>query len=1128
MSITCPKCGCINRSGAKTCALCGVELKELSFEEMFGPPQELEGRYIIRRTLSQGQVVSLYKAIDRQAGNRPCQVREMTTALLDRQDRQEAEERLLTASAAWQALRHPNIARLTDAFVHNRRFYLIAEPVEGISLQDIVQDRRQKPGEATLLHWARQLCDVLDYLHNQIPPQVLGYLSPAAIRIAPAGDVKLVDFGLERFLQPHFSGGGAWHRGVPGYEAPEQRRGELAPRSDIYSLGIVLYAVATHHDPTERPLPPLRNRAPHLSEATAKAIARAYRRDPAKRFATAAEMREAIASLGEPVALKAQLLPFVLTEGQEATTLRDLVRLCAIHWDDGLRALVNGRIADWLAQSAESLRAAGQQAEAQEIKEAARRTVQVREKMSQDTSHPGVKEIAHHAAFAAWLEEMGVVGVRPSLQVRPRGFDFEVIPANMKATAEIQISNKGQGYLTGHVESPLPWLTVPSPAFGCRAGETVVVEVVARGRRLSPGRTGSPQAILVASNGGQVWLEARAESATPELAAAPSVLDFGPITRSGTHVAHLTLSNRGGGLLSGRVINREPWLRVRRPEFHCPAGASARIAVELTGEQFPADVAGAGRIRRALIVDSDSGQAAIGVAWTWARPGLALDITALDFGAVERDACVERVLTLSNPGTADLVGQVSSELDWLTVQPTEFRCPPGETQTIQVVCDTAHLPGGDTLAAEAIRIEANAGQQTLSAAVDVLAPELAVEPAMLELGTVRDGDDVEMTVMVSNRGSLPWQGEIHSNVPWLSLDLEALLCEPGHSVPLTAVLDTAAFETGGEWTVKDALQIVGQGQERTVATHVALARPQLAVARRRLDFGIIGQTDVASLPLEIANMGTGELEWQIEWPTKGRDAWLEVIPANGTCGAGEKTAIQIRAYALAVGGEAGQTWLTVHSNAGRADLPASVALSAPRLIVEPLALDLGVSENYAPASQTLRVFNRGVGTLKGTVTARLPWLSCRPETFECESGASVQIEVQARPEGLREGDHDSTDALRIESNGGSEEVSARLTVALVPRLHLSSRSLRFSGPGPATQQVWLENQGHGVLRVRVTPGDDWLRVNRRKWTIKSGRKARLEVTAALDDAPRGGSGTVEIRASDSDEVIRLSVQVEEE
>jgi hypothetical protein len=1123
MSITCPKCGCVNHSGAKTCALCGVELEELSFEELFGPPKQLKGRYFIQRTLSQGHVVSLYEAIDRQEADRPCLVQEMTTAFLDWRDRENTEGRFLSEAAVWQTLRHPNVARITDVFAHNRRLYTITELPEGILLQDIVQDRRQTPSEATLLHWARQLCDLLDELHNQTPPLILGYLSPAAIRIDLAGDVKLVDLGLSRLLQSRSVSGNALQRGAPGYEAPEQRQGQLTPQSDIYSLGIVLYAAATHHDPTERPLPPLHKRAPHLSDATTRIIVRAFRREPAKRFASAAAMRDALLAVGQPVRLKVELPPLALAEGREASTLRDLVRLCTTHWDDGLRALVNGRIEDWLAQSAHSLRAAGQTTEAEEIEAAARRTSQARKKMIHDAARPGLEAIAHHAAFAAWLEEMGAVSVRPNLEVQPRGFDFGQIPPNMKAVAAIQIRNKGQGYLTGHVESRFPWLTVTKPVFGCRAGETTQVEVVVRGRRLPAGRFGSPQSILVASNGGQVWLETRAESSQPVLAAGPAQLDFGPITRSGSHVAHLTLSNQGGGVLSGQVSSRLPWLQMRRPAFRCPAGASARIAVELLGGQMPPEIETA-PIRRALTVDSDSGQATVSITWTWARPGLALDVTALDFGAARRRARVEHTLTLSNPGTADLVGQAASQVDWLTVQPAEFRCPPGETQTLQVVCDTAHLPGGDTFVAEAIKIEANAGRQALSAAVEVLAPELVIEPAFLEVGTVRDGDDVEATLTVGNRGSLLWAGEVRSSVPWLSIEPAALLCEPGHFAPLTAVLDTAAFEAGGEWTVEDALQIVGQGEKRTVAARVALARPQLAVARNSLDFGIIGREDVATLFLEIANAGTGELQWQVEWPKTGQEAWLEVVPAGGTCRAGEQTRVQVKAYALAVGSESGQTWLTVHSNAGRADLPASVALSAPRLAVEPLRLDFGASENYAPAWQTFRIFNRGVGRLQGTVAAGVSWLTCQPETFECDTGASLPIKVQALPEGLREGEHDVAGALQVESNGGREELSARLTVALAPRLHLSGHSLRFARGGPTTQQIKLENRGYGALRVQTIPHADWIQVNRREWTIKGGRKATLEITLALDEAPAGESGVVEIRSPD--EVVQLTVQVD--
>jgi serine/threonine protein kinase len=169
----------VNRSGSKTCALCGVELQELSFKELFGPPRELRDRYAIRRTLPQDVGTSLYQALDRREGGRPCHIQEVTTTLQDPLDRQDLEERFLIEAAAWQAVRHPHIARVTDAFVHSNRLYLVTEATEGTSLEEIVDDRRQNPSETTLLHWARQLAGVLDHLHSQAPPILLGYLSPA-------------------------------------------------------------------------------------------------------------------------------------------------------------------------------------------------------------------------------------------------------------------------------------------------------------------------------------------------------------------------------------------------------------------------------------------------------------------------------------------------------------------------------------------------------------------------------------------------------------------------------------------------------------------------------------------------------------------------------------------------------------------------------------------------------------------------------------------------------------------------------------------------------------------------------------------------------------------------------------
>jgi hypothetical protein len=1108
MSEICPKCGTVNRSGRSTCAACGAELEVALFAEMFGPPRLIKNRFAIQHSLKQGRQISLFRALDTK-GNRPCLVHQISLTTLDLDMREIVEHRFLQEAAAWQQRQHPNILRILDADVQNHRLYLITEPITGKPLAAIIRDRANPVSEQDLVHWASQICDALAYLHTQDPPVVLGSMSPATIYVDQTGTVRLAEVGLIRYQRSGLIGSA---KGIPGYAAPEQRQGIVTPRSDLYTLGIILYELITRLDPKQRPLPSLSKYAAGLSEPLLEAVSRAYRKEPEKRFPSAADMRQALA--GASLTLTPDLPPFALAEGLVCHSVPELLHLCAQHWDDGLLALINGRIAQWLAQAAQQLRETDHETEADEIERTAQYAAQSAEQIANDAARPGLtgvgREVARNAAYAAWLQEMGALGMQPSAKVSPNQFDFGMLTPSLRATSTLHIQNKGQGYLTGRVESLLPWITIPNPVFGCHANETAEVRVVARGRALRGAISTSPEAIHVVTNGGNAWIGAQAESSPPILRVTPQVLDFGPITRSAARVAHITVANDGGGRLAGRAIPRAPWLRVRHPDFSCSAGASAQLAVELLSEQLPQ---GAVRIRRALAIDSDSGQAQVDVAWKWAKPGLELDTVGLDFGSVRRGEQIVRTLTLSNSGTADLVGEVHSSFDWLQVQPSGFRCSPGTSQILSATCDTRLLSGGSTVEPEAIEIVANAGAQTLSASVEIMAARLIVEPQEIDLGTVSDDDQVEETFTVGNRGSMPWKGRIYVHVPWLTVEPTEVECEPGHFMPVTVLLDTQALESGGAWAVENAIQ-VGEGPEaHHVAVHLELARPQLAIARHSLDFGLIGRTDIAGAPFEIANSGTGDLNWRISM----QGTWLEAVPSSGTCRAGETSTIQVNAYALALEGETGQAWLTIHSNGGRIDLPASVALSSPLLVVEPLEIELE-SENYEPASQTIRISNRGVGTLRGQVIPQVPWLACDPQTFECNTGISTQIRVQANMADLKEGTLEEADALLVESNSGQQSVSARVTLTWTPRLYLAQQELLFAQD--SERSIQIENQGYAALHIRVVPGQPWIAVNRQEWTIKPQKKIRLQVK--LLDAPQDAAGSIDIQADD--ETVRLPVR----
>jgi len=1079
---------------------------------MFGPPQNLKTRYTIQRPVSRGRNISVFAALDTQNSNRPCLIHQVALTDLNPEDRELVEYRFLDRVAAWQQLQHRNLLSILDADVQHHRLYLVTAPIKGVSLRSIIRDRRQTIAQETLLHWASQLCDVLEYLHDQHPPRVLGCLSPATIHIDELGHVQIIEVGLVRYKQAGLLGPA---KGVPGFSAPEQREGQPTPQSDLYALGRVLYQVMSRQDPRQRPLPPLTKYARGYDASLVEAVAQSYRRDPEQRYSTASEMRQALQ--GTLVPDKAQLQPFTLIQGATTQTISGLLSLCIVHWDEGLGALMSGRIEQWLADSIDKLRAEGQDQDTDEIDAHLARTQAARTEGQQKAARPGTtasaQDIALNAAYASWLHDLGALGVQPSVDVHPKRFDFGVIPAGVKAKTVVHIRNQGQGYLSGRVESRVPWIVVPDPVFGCRAGEAASVRIEALGRRLPTGEMEIRQALHIQSTGGTAWIEAQASSAQPQLDVPSQQIDFGPITRGASRSRDLTVANAGGGRLSGLVTSRVPWLRVRHPSFSCPAGGSARIGVELLSQDLPQ---GAVRIRKALVVDSDFGQAQIDVVWKWARPILDLDLAGLDLGSVRRGTQVKRSLTLSNKGTATLVGQVDSLVSWLSVQPTEFQCAPGASQTLTVLCDSSSLHGGSTVETDAITSRANTGTQTVSAPIEVLAPKLVLESTSIDLGQVRDGDQAEATLVVGNEGSVPWIGQIQSRVPWLTVEPEHVHCEPGHFVPVTAMLHTDSLDAGGDISSSHAIIVDGMGEHCAVDATFHLIRPSLQIGRTSLDLGLIGRTDVYTMPLEISNAGTGELEWE----TNIQGVWLEVVPASGKCGAGDTSTIQVKAYALAVENNSGQAWITIQSNGGRIDLPVTVALSSPRLSAEPTYLDLH-SENYAVTSETIRIANQGVGDLEGTVETLVPWLECEPASFRIATGASAQITVLGKPQEKSEHLH-AIDAIRIDSNGGTESVEASLSLSLTAKLHLSARDLAVDSSGMASFEI--ANPGFESLHAQVIPEQEWLTVDRREWTIKAGKSARVHVSATTADP--GATGIIRILTNTETEQIRVHLDQE--
>src|SRR5947208_13774430 len=126
--------------------------------------------------------------------------------------------------------------------------------IEGQTLEDYQSKATNKRLLLSeVLDIGLQLCIVLDYLHSQQPPIVFRELKPANIIRTPTGQIYVIDFGIARHFKPG-QPRDTIALGSPGYAAPEQYgRAQTTPRSDIYSLGVVLYQLLTRKDPCDTP-----------------------------------------------------------------------------------------------------------------------------------------------------------------------------------------------------------------------------------------------------------------------------------------------------------------------------------------------------------------------------------------------------------------------------------------------------------------------------------------------------------------------------------------------------------------------------------------------------------------------------------------------------------------------------------------------------------------------------------------------------------------------------------------------------------------------------------------------------------------------------------------------------------
>ena len=256
---------------------------------MIAPSTIVGGRYRVVRALGGGGMKLVYLAEDLRLAGRPCALAEMVDSFTSPEMQQQAVAAFNREADMLAQLANEHIPRIFDRFSDANHHYLVMEFIDGTTLEDELRAQGGLLPAAQVIEIALQILTTLEYLHNLDPPVIYRDLKPSNVMVTSDGMAKLIDFGIARHFAPLTN---ATMIGTQGYAPPEQYRGRVETRSDLYALGATMHHALSGRDPAAEPpfsFPSLRKLCPALDPSLAALVDQALAYDVVNRMHDATE-----------------------------------------------------------------------------------------------------------------------------------------------------------------------------------------------------------------------------------------------------------------------------------------------------------------------------------------------------------------------------------------------------------------------------------------------------------------------------------------------------------------------------------------------------------------------------------------------------------------------------------------------------------------------------------------------------------------------------------------------------------------------------------------------------------------------------------------------------------------------